>query len=270
MIDVYSLINSKDVEKHCRTINHQFNTKEIAALIIRCEKLSLQQKIEHFKEILKDPEMYPDMIVKNHLIGERKIWELIKGDIEKIKKVIKKFNQTEENSVFTLEYIQSCDKRIIDNFVFPELTQQGGIFKTLKDVHKFIKIEGCSDEYYSGYRIRKRYINSSFYSTHKFEDYILFEYKRTGRKKFMLMNYDYHYDDDYNLFSDIQNFWINIPTPFKKGDIVDTKSQYGKGVVHHVCNDDEEYFKGKEEDDDSMGMTCYCLFVNETHIYWEC
>ena len=89
------------------------------------------------------------------------------------------------------------------------------------------------------------------------------------------MLYDYDYQKDIyerNMCSDICTIWINVPTPFKKGDIVDTNSQYGKGVIYYICNQDEDFVKSAEngEKSDSSDMTCYCLFLDGTQIYWEC
>ena len=60
VMDVYNLINSKAIQKHCREIKHQFNTEELAVLIYRNKTMSIEEKISSYQELIAD---YPDMEV---------------------------------------------------------------------------------------------------------------------------------------------------------------------------------------------------------------
>jgi len=267
-MDAYSLINSETIEKHCREINHQFNTKEIAVLVCRCDRLLLEEKFEYYREILYNPEKYPDMDnVGNHNIGRgRKMSDLLKEEIDTTNFVIAEFEKNEDNTVYTLEYTEKPKGRRCD---------MGGIFKTLQDIHRYIKIEGCEEEYWSGYAVSKRYINSSFHERFHRDEYIKLIYKRIGEKKFAVFNYQYEknvYEPKRNTESILGQIWIYVPTPFKEGDIVDTRSQYGKGIIKHLCTQDENYVKQADsgECSDSSDMTCYCYFLDNDNVYWEC
>lgn len=59
-MDIYNLINSKAISEHCRKIQHQFNTEELAVLIYRNKRMSVDEKISAYQELISD---YPDMEV---------------------------------------------------------------------------------------------------------------------------------------------------------------------------------------------------------------
>ena len=53
-MDIYNLINSKAIQEHCRKIGHKFNTEELTVLIYRNKKMSVEDKINEFRDIYKD------------------------------------------------------------------------------------------------------------------------------------------------------------------------------------------------------------------------
>ena len=59
-MDIYNLINSKSIQEYCRKIGHRFNTEELAVLIYRNKKMSVEEKIKAYQELI---EKYEDMEV---------------------------------------------------------------------------------------------------------------------------------------------------------------------------------------------------------------
>ena len=63
-MDIYSLINSKAIAKHCRKIKHEFNLEEIAILISRCKSIDIEKKINFYNEAIEE---FEDMPMIKHL-----------------------------------------------------------------------------------------------------------------------------------------------------------------------------------------------------------
>lgn len=58
--DDYNLINSKAIKNYCRSIQHKFNTEELAVLVFRNYKMSINEKREKYNDLINN---YPDMEV---------------------------------------------------------------------------------------------------------------------------------------------------------------------------------------------------------------
>lgn len=59
-MDIYSLINSKAISDHCRSIAHRFSPLEMAYLVYANDTLNIPQKHTAFEEIIRTQ---PDMEV---------------------------------------------------------------------------------------------------------------------------------------------------------------------------------------------------------------
>jgi len=66
----------------------------------------------------------------------------------------------------------------------------------------------------------------------------------------------------YDCWQSIDMVWLNVPTPFKKGDIVLHKNQ--KVIISVMRNEDSEYVKDKEVGNgDSSDKVNFCLYTPE-------
>lgn len=59
-MDIYSMINSRDIAEHCRKINHQFNALETAFIVYWPKFLALREKHKAYRHII---ETMPDVDV---------------------------------------------------------------------------------------------------------------------------------------------------------------------------------------------------------------
>lgn len=50
--DEYDLINSLSIGEYCRKIKHKFNTEELAVLIFRNKRMSIDKKISKYEELI--------------------------------------------------------------------------------------------------------------------------------------------------------------------------------------------------------------------------
>ena len=261
MIDPYSLINSKSIADYCRSINHKFNTLEIGILIYRCKHITLEKKMAYYNEILNNPTLYPNVEVKRHLHIERDTtaWDLMKGLTKGIEIELRFFNKPDKNAVFTLE--------LNDKLGWHD---SGVIFKTLHDVDNYIaKLVITGGDYYITYRIIKKYFNQA--------EKTIQTYRKNDANRFELFEIDdtiYSCDGPYGIkYNGIGTIWLDVPTPFKKGDIITQGKE--KAVIEWLCNKDKEYvqrMKSGKGDNSGMYYLCYVIDYyggNERKVYLE-
>ena len=95
----YDLINSKTIADYCKKIKHKFNTEELTVLIYRNTKMDIFEKIDKYKELIKN---YPDMKVIercncNHYDSIKK---LIQTEIDRLEKLYNDFTKNDVDSIY--------------------------------------------------------------------------------------------------------------------------------------------------------------------------
>ena len=213
-MDIYNLINSKAIQEHCRKIKHQFNTEELAVLIYRNKRMSIDEKITAYQELITD---YPDMEVIERINCKHydSVKDMIQEEIQRLRDLIEKLEKEETNYEITAEYLVTENKEL-----------------------KMVNI------------------------------------------------YDYKSD-----WLDISNICLNIPTPFKKGDLLvsTSKTPFSEGrilsydkypfVLHWLCTWRENFQKmldkGSHDSSDMQGTGYYIsdneIILENNHDYdsWE-
>jgi len=237
-MDIYNLINSKSISKYCRKRKHQFNTLETGILIHRCKTISIEKKIAYYNELINNPTLYPNMTVKKrcNIDKDTTAIDLIKQEVDSLKFSLDLFYKPDENAVFTLETLEldyRSDERWFD---------ADPIFKTLHDVNDYVVEEVVTEKEDKAYRISKKYLNED----HK---HITLTYKRNDKNDFELFDINntipWEYGGETMYHSGIDGIcflWINVPTPFKKGDIVTTANK-GIAVIDRMCNKSKRFLK---------------------------
>ena len=204
IVDEYDLINSLSIGKYCRKIKHEFNTEELVVLIFRNKRMSIDEKISKYEELTKN---YPDMEVIERINCKHhdSVKELIKGEIERLLELKTNFLKNENNVVYFFEaYYEST--RIWDSYK----GNRNNIMATYKEIDEKIANEIKEYEDIIAYRVYKKYLNCDKPS-------ITAEYQVIDNRRILNNIYDAKND-----FLDIDNIYIKIPTPFKKGDILAT------------------------------------------------
>ena len=205
-IDVYDLINSKAISEYCRKIKHQFNTEELAILVCRNNRMSIKEKINMYNYLLKE---YPDMEVWSTSEHHESIKRIIQREIQKLKLSNKKLIQEEENCIWVwARYNQESGQ--YDNYDLEHA------FNTYKEVYENIHKNIKNDNNIIAFYIRK--INlcnkiESFYGEFNVKD-----------KRIKLIDSAGECYCRYGEIALIGRF-INIPNPFKKGDILVQKNK---------------------------------------------
>ena len=221
-MDTYKLINSKAIQEHCRKIKYQFNILELAVLIYRNKRMSIEEKISAYKELITD---YPDMkmIKKYRPQNYDTVKDMIQGEIERIENLVNILRTDEQDVIYTYNYY--C-KNVYDNGIIEGKYEYKDVYKTLKEVKGLIKQDIKEDEEKEilSFAIRKRTISSN---KNKYE--IRAEYLLDKDRHLKLVNI---YDIE-SGYLDMNMVCLNIPTPFKKGDLLIATSDtpFSEGYV---------------------------------------
>lgn len=197
----YDLINSKTIGEHCRNIEHRFNTEELAVLIYRNKAMDIVEKIDAYTELI---EKYEDMPVIRHLhCGPYEgIKECIEKEIERLNDVYGKLKTFDEDGYYKLGAYYVSSGRF-DN--------SSRVYRKYEDVIKGITEEIYEDNDISEFRIIKKSFST--------EDDITAEFYVKDKTAKLVYIYDSN-----NSYPDFATIFVNIPTPFKKGDLLYSNS----------------------------------------------
>ena len=258
-MDIYKYLNSRDVEKHCRQLNWRFNALEMAFIINDCKTLPLCEKHRLYAEIMDNK---PDVSLSKHFqqIGcEASFFETLRVYIDKEKQLLNKIKNGGKDKVYTYVFHNENDDVYFES---RELytDYKTAVIKMYKDINAWL--EDKPDLKYYGTVIMHTLCKPSTCD-------VLFD--QNGNIISISGNFNAECDDLFELF------WIYIPVPFKKGDILVTadKSQLRRHrmVLKSVCywNYPEEKHAHRRERGDSSDMTAYGYWVDESaHLYDEC
>lgn len=276
-MDIYSLINSKAIQEHCRKIQHQFNTEELAVLIYRNKRMSIDEKISAYQELITD---YPDMEVIERINCKHydSVKDMIQGEINRLETLREKLEKEEQDVIYIYNSFWFNGYRIIEG-----KNEYRDVYTNFKEVKKLIDddIKDDEDNELLSFRITKRPLGKE----NKYE--ITAEYLVTENKELKMVNiYDFKSD-----WLDISNIFLNIPTPFKEGDLLvsTSKTPFGEGhilsyykypfVLYYLATWRENLQhllnKGNYDSSDMQGLGYYIseygLVLDNNHDYdsWE-
>ena len=208
-MDIYGLINSKAIQDHCRKIKHKFNILELTVLIYRNKKMSVEEKICAYKKLITD---YEDMkIIKNYRTeNHNTVKEMIKSEIERVEKLVEILKRDEEDIIYTYNYY--CKNSYSIGIVEGQ-NEYNNIYRKFKEVKNAIEEEIKEDEENEilSFFIRKRTLREHKDNFEIKADYILDE----NRNLKLINVYDLK-----SGYLDINMFCINLPVPFKRGDLL--------------------------------------------------
>jgi len=217
-MDIYRFIRSRDVAAHCRAIGKTWNTCEMAAIIDRSD-LPMAEKHAAWRVLITD---YPDMpSIRNiHRISfdstHKKLEEIIAYN-ERIWELF----QTPENDMLYRFRVQCDDVHYDSDCLFSTYE------KALASARDRWEQDGIS-----AVRIFKQFVDDETCERGGIE--AVFNDDETLRRVFFTgraeLNEKYcasvgAEDLYYGMFED--NFYIDIPTPFKQGDIL---AMYKEGL----------------------------------------
>ena len=261
-MDIYSFINSKDIAEHCRTIGHEFTPLEMAFVVYLSDK-TLTERHTAWQWIISTQ---PDMEIPERRCCEHydSLHQYLRDYMALENKILGLFKADEPNAVFTYSSY---------NMKYEEPCECDTLFQTLDAVYEAIK-EKNKDGDIEKYRIVKRWVGEE-----NKEITIITAYGEVVSvwERCVIT------DDSLNdlICYGFEGMWIEVPTPFKKGDIViqtNTKHFHKPEpfVLDYLCYwpDGErftkEFIERRSKDWDTTDMTFYGYGVSESgHIFRE-
>ncbi len=223
-LDDYNLINSKAIRDYCRKIKYQFNTEELAVLVYRNKTMNIEEKIAKYQDLIDN---YPDMEVIERINCKHydSVKTMIKNEIDRCKKIYENLVREDEKCCYTwYEYNKTTKEyssyyKVVDNLKF-------SYKEALQSAQNYI------NEYDDtiSFTIVKKIFN-------KKEKTIYADFNVINKKTVLIKIYDKedgYLNDDY---LDINNIFVYMPTPFKKGDIL-----ISENPVAHNLGDKGEIF----------------------------
>ena len=265
-IKIYEYINSKAIREHMAKFGDIFTPLDKSYLIYQTRQKSVQEKISAMTELLKNSE---DFDLKNvrwrfhHT--DMTFHELLKEYIETEQYYLDKFFAKETDAVYT--YTLSWNGHILE--YNEPYTDYQSCFDALTD-------EIADDRNAEITQIVKRYFKSSHTERTKtitavFSNDLAFVHSAYAEG---MRNKKQH--EIYDIFDEM---WVDVPTPFKKGDILYGPNPYVMGYGHcepfvllDVCNSESKERTNKlKQNGDTSDMTAHGYWQRENgHIYWEC
>ncbi|MGF7003432.1 hypothetical protein M2149_001833 [Lachnospiraceae bacterium PFB1-21] len=264
-MDIYRLMNSRDIATHCRNINYSFNVKETAFIIHNAYDLTMNERHEAFAEIIK---VMSDINNEADKLKNTSFHARLRRYVDLEKRLMTIFETDNDGSVYRYGYYCEMHGGEI------AFVENETIFDRLANVQRDIQAARSSREYDDKvfkFIIAKKWLNGN--------KYIRVIVAPDGKLLACSANGVLALEDELFHSGLFEHMWVKIPTPFKRGDIVigSTPMQHGTTeyghepfVLENICHWKNENGVGRAGSD-SMDMTAGGYFVNKKgRVYSEC
>jgi len=216
-MDIYDFFNSPDVAEHCRNIGHSFNAMESAVMVSQSLTRTLAEKHGAYNYIISH---YPDMEIPEALNHKHiKSFHKALGDVVLFeKRLLEKLTSPEPGAVYSVEIKFNGDKGNPTGSFNEEIfsTYENAVAAAV-DCLKRNTESGCLDKIFS-YDFLYMYISKKYLDDNK--HYIDARLSRSGDVLDVYNNGVLRYDDvDEPCL--LESFYIDVPVPFKAGDLVE-------------------------------------------------
>lgn len=216
-MDIYSLINSSAVSAHCRKIGHQFTSLEMAYLVYANDAMNIAQKHSALNEII---EQYPDMEVaeRSWTPHADSLHELLKTYIDLQNKYLSVFYQDEPNCVYSYEIWYASDETYSEDLrLYSDWSScYEAIIADIKDLSDAYK-DSDIDVSPLDIRVKKQWINVK---GDEYAKYLCVCIDCDNNPTDIWEDRCIISEEDHAVLKAFDGLWPEIPTPFKKGDIL--------------------------------------------------
>lgn len=198
-MDILKFLNSKDIAKYLKEINYKFSPVETAYVIYQSYKKTLKEKHGAYKELVLLTE---DFALKErpNMSGYSSFHRFINDYIKLENEILSEYMKEEDNAIYTYSFY---DYEIDDSF-------NSAQYKRYEEIKG--KIQEINDE--TGFI---SFVRKTFFYSDKF---INVYYNKKGEITKLETNIFNGKINKENLLNAFQGMWINIPIPFRKGDLV--------------------------------------------------
>ena len=213
-MDIFSFVNSRDIQEHLRNIEYPFNSLETSWLIYACHNISYEEKKEYWKELITT---MPDCEVpsRNHGVGSKSLHDFLKCYMEVMDQEMIDFYKEEPHGtyVYTYSYLYRGDKVWTENFdtVYPSLEK---CFEGYESDITYL--EGTYYPEETGV-LKCRFRKQSLLNT---SERMEIETFGNGGLIEILENTRRTEENQKLLGDSFYSLWFDFPTPFQRGDII--------------------------------------------------
>lgn len=214
--NVFEYFNSKDIADHCKNIGHTFTAIETAYLIWYSDHHTIAQKHNAWKHIIET--MPDEKITQFGSSPSTMLHEFLQEYMDTEQAFVDDFTITKQGYIYSYEvrYREGVEHHG-DGYFFDNFESAVGAAKEDIEEEKGRIVE---------VRIIRRVLNSS----HKDYDFGKEELTFTPKMEPLRID-EADVDGKYQILGSCYGFydmWVEIPTPFQKGDIVCMHSTYGE------------------------------------------
>lgn len=259
-MDIYSFINSRDIAEHCRSIGHEFTPLEMAFIVYLSDK-TLSERHGAWQWII---DTQPDMEIpeRRNCSHYDSLHQFLRDYLALENRIKDSFEADEPDALYTYKsyYTSKYSEPYECDTLFPTLDAVFGAIKKEKeneDIDKF--------------QISRRWIGEEYKKIVAYVDCggAIRVIDNVILKEFIETNHRYESFDC---------MWIEVPTPFKTGDVVIQKNTWKSEpfVLDYLCywprgeRFTKEFIEQRSKDWDTTDMTAYGYGVSEAgHIYRE-
>ena len=251
-MEIYSFINSKDIAEHCRTIGHEFTPLEMAFIVYLSDK-TLSERHRAWQWII---DTLPDMEVpeRRNMNHFDSLHQFLCDYMALENRILDIFQTDESNAVYTCECLYSSFNGGADAW--------DTLSPTYSAVWENIK-NNTKDADIVKYRIDKHWIGEGLKSIEaifnpdgelkRIREYCVLDDEHS--KELCIYGFD--------------GFWIEVPTPFQKGDIVNNPRHNNTPIVltDICCWPDwraEEHLERLKKDWDTTDLTYSGYSITES------
>jgi len=263
-LNIYDFFNSPDVAEYCRSIGHTFNAVEAAVMVDNSNTRTFAEKLAAFRAIIAE---YPDMeLPKGNNHDYHKSFHKALGDlIIYEERKYARFMEVESNTVFQARFKEKYDDGT-DDFTF-ERNIFSSYEKALADALEYINSEHPASKQgiLSGVWIRKIFIDSVNYVEAKVS------------QKGEILKIDHNNKAAVSLENGIDSWllsiYIDVPVPFKRGDLVEIDDGSWMGDVYvliDICRDKTKQNAKWLYQQDLMDMTANVHYESKGSLYCGC
>lgn len=254
MLDIYNYFNSKDIADHCRNIGHDFNPLEKTILIAMSNK-SLALRLSAYVEIIEEFGDYqidhPGKVWGTYETTTLKVFLSKAIETEEING--KEFRENSGDYYYQIEYsYPDCIRAEIAicntyDEIEKEIEQQMAYYAEDAREDDNCKLEGCCiNKYKNGLGQRDTRISFEILNVNNLPEVM---YRSNTKKWYPKIIGEEEIENSFALY---------VPTPFKKGDIL----QYRNGspiVLTDIIDQDNPYFyENRKIDTTDMLAYVYC------------
>ncbi len=266
-MNIIEFINSKAIREHMAKFGDIFTPLDKSYLIYQARRKSVQEKIGAMNELMENSKDFELKNVRWRFHHTNLTFHgLLKGYIDTEQYIWDKFFEKEAGAVYTYTILWKGE-----NLEYKEpYTDYQGCFDALSN--ELADDEGSIERA----EIVKRYFKKSFAEETRT---ITVAFSKDLEFIHSVYADGILSENQLSIYDIFDEMWVDVPTPFKKGDILYGPNPFVIGYGHcepfvllDVCNNESKEHTDKlKQGGDTSDMTAHGYWQRDNgQIYWEC